>query len=134
MLAAGEPAEPPDVLHEREVAHEPEADLLEDPDEEVGVRPAVERDGERIGPHHAEELGVGGDEPARVVVPDDRLPLAVPPSLIVHEIRRVGEHEVDRFGRQRREDPDAVAVVDDDPVLVVAGHDVGRLTHVSSRS
>ena len=45
MLATGEAAETPDVLDKGEVRHQPESHRLEDRDEQVGMRPAVERHG-----------------------------------------------------------------------------------------
>jgi hypothetical protein len=82
VLIAREPAQAPDVFHERKVTHKAEPDLFERPREDVRVRPAVEGDDQGIVFQHTEDFRKRRPNPRRVAVADDRLFLPVPSSSV----------------------------------------------------
>lgn len=95
------------ALAKDEVAGEREARRPPGGNEDVGFVPAVKADAECSVFEKAEHLGESGREPCVVVVVDDAAAVA---RAIVHEIRRIGENEVDAFGLEAAHQRDAVAV------------------------
>ena len=77
--------------------------------ETVCMGPAIETEAETVGLKHAIHLGIGGCEPCRIVVARHDAPVS---RLVAHEIRRVGQDEIDASVLQHRQSLEAVGIDD----------------------